>query len=106
MVNELERKITEQEDIINLQNNEIEKLKIQHDPKRLHDAMNKTSESIYQKDNINLNKSALRGGSLNRSQGSINMNKSYSSSFVVKSHISREKMRRDKMLKELKQIQH
>lgn len=53
-----------------------------------------------------MSKSAMRGSSLNRSQGSINMNKSHSSSFVVKSHISREKMRRDKMLKELKQIQH
>lgn len=103
-VNELERKISEQENIIHLQNNEIETLKIQQDTKRLHNIMVKTTDS-YNNTNLPTNKS-VRGGSLNRSHGSINVGKNQSNSFVVKSHISREKMRRDKMLKELKQIQH
>lgn len=100
----MERKISEQENIINLQNNEIETLKIQQDTKRLQEVMVKTTDS-YNKTNLPSNKS-VRGGSLNRSHGSINVGKNQSNSFVVKSHISREKMRRDKMLKELKQIQH
>lgn len=66
--------------------------------------MVKTTDS-YNNTNLPTNKS-VRGGSLNRSHGSIHVGKNQSNSFVVKSHISREKMRRDKMLKELKQIQH
>jgi len=66
--------------------------------------MVKTTDS-YNNTNLPTNK-PVRGGSLNRSHGSIHVGKNQSNSFVVKSHISREKMRRDKMLKELKQIQH
>lgn len=53
-----------------------------------------------------MTKSAINRSALNRSSGSINVPKTSNMSFVVKSHISREKMRRDKMLKELKEIQH
>jgi len=66
--------------------------------------MVKTTDS-YNNTNLPTNK-PVRGGSLNRSHGSIHVGKNQSNSFVVKSHIRREKMRRDKMLKEHKQIQH
>lgn len=98
IVSELERKISEQESIIEVINNELETYKIQQDTSRMRDVFMKTSESFNK---LNMTKS-----SLNRSHGTIKVPKSSNMSFVVKSHISREKMRRDKMLKELKEIQH
>jgi len=53
-----------------------------------------------------MTKAGINRSAMNRSSSSINVPKSSDMSFVLKSHISREKMRRDKMLKELKEIQH
>jgi len=98
IVNELERKISEQENIIEVLNNELETFKIQQDTNRMHTVMLKTAENF---NSFNMTKSQL-----NRSVGNIKIPKNSNKNFVVKSHISREKMRRDKMLKDLKEIQH
>lgn len=69
----------------------------------MQDVFLKTSESFNK---FKMTKAGINRSAMNRSSSSINVPKSSDMSFVLKSHISREKMRRDKMLKELKEIQH
>jgi len=88
---ESSRKIEELEKIIDVLRHELESLRISQDTSRMQDVLMKTVKLNHTK-NPNARSSSTMGFQKNDKK------------FILKSHVTREKMRRDKIIKELKEI--
>ena len=88
------RKIEELDKIIDVFKYELNTLRISADTNRMVNVLKKT---------VNLNKDSINKLKQNRSSSVIDMLKK-DRNFLVKSHVTREKIRRDKVINDLKEI--
>jgi hypothetical protein len=88
------RKIEELDKIIDVFKYELNTLRISADTNRMVNVLKKT---------VNLNKDSINRLKQNKSSSVIGMHKK-DRYFLVKSHVTREKIRRDKVINDLKEI--